>query len=145
MLNAPRAKALRRIAGVIPGPGGPTDGEICAGLSVPSLADALVAQRLRYLGRLLLHGLGALFSMIQAAAGEEWRAGVVADFGLLRATLPAKLAELPPPAADLRPWMASVSPRALEGHRPLLPRGSCRCRAAAARAACPWRAAPGAA
>ena len=108
VLNAPRAKALRRIAGIIPGPGGPTDREVCAGLRVPSLADALVAQRLRYLGRLLLHGPGALFSMIQAAAGNEWRAAVVADLGLLRATLPAKLAELPPPAADLQPWVALI-------------------------------------
>ena len=104
-LQAPRARALRRIAGEPFAPGSMSDSEILKSLRVLPISKVLQGHRLRYFARLVAHGPGVLQALLQTPTAAEWRHAIVQDLQEMKSALWRRLDELPWPATSMGPWI----------------------------------------
>ena len=93
------------VAGIRPGPGGPTDREVMKGMGVMPLRLRFKVIRLTYLSRLLRRGPPQLFSALSVSAAARWWSEVVQDLVSMKEVLGKKLEQLPSPTVDLQPWL----------------------------------------
>ena len=104
ILNAPRARAIKRAAGILPGPGGPNDRQIRLDMDVPSLRTQLAAVRLRYAARVHRSAPDQLKALLSDDAAEPWWNALCSDTEHMQRLMLKKLEGLPPLALDPRPW-----------------------------------------
>ena len=111
IFNSAYMRALKRIANkpLYQAIGNYTDVQVREELRVPSVRWLLRSKRLCYLGRLVRNGPRPRLALLQArgARGSRmpWTDMILSDLEAMRARLPQKLAGLPDPVEDSRPWL----------------------------------------
>ena len=78
--------------------------EVLEELLVVPPAWALAVLRLKLAVRVSRSAPDYVLAMVQGIGGEAWREAIVACLAALKALLPDKLADLPPPAVDPGAW-----------------------------------------
>ena len=104
LLSPPRTRAIYLLAGVLPGPGGPTLDETRASLGIPSIQQKLQAARLKYVGRLARRSPMALDVLMDTEAASPWITAIIQDIDEIRNDEPA-LETMPPPHEQLCTWL----------------------------------------
>ena len=105
ILEAPRMKAVRRVAGLLPGPGGPNDAQVMASMGVPSLALKHRCIRLQYVARVHRHAPQQLRKLLSSPAAASWWKAVMFSLDHMKVCMEKQLESLPLANDDLDPWM----------------------------------------